>query len=258
MNRWIDIHCHLNMLELEPSESLSQATVNGVEKVINIATEPADFDQVIETVKRFYPQVLCAVGVHPHEAKQYNLEFENRLIASLNDPGVVAVGEIGLDFFYDNSPREKQKEIFRRQLEIASHYKKPIEIHTREAEKETVAILKEFKRSFIGVFHCFSGSEWLAKEAMDLGFDISASGIITFPKAEALRNIIKEVPLERLHIETDAPFLAPVPQRGKKNTPAFVVHTARKLSEIKNTPESELSQILWSNARRLFGFEEIG
>jgi TatD DNase family protein len=164
----------------------------------------------------------------------------------------VAVGEIGLDYYYDHSPREEQKDAFRRQLEIAARHQMPIEIHTRDAEADTVEILNEFRGRLSGIVHCFTGTMWLARQALDLGLDISFSGVITFKNAGDLREVVKFVPLERLHVETDAPFLAPVPMRGKSNQPAFVVHTARAVAQLKQISEDQLLEATRNNARRTF------
>jgi TatD DNase family protein len=170
----------------------------------------------------------------------------------LNDREVLAVGEVGLDFYYEHSPRDIQTKVFRNQLELAQEFNLPIEIHTRDAEKETIEMVKAFGGKIRGLVHCFSGSQWLADEALALGLNLSISGIVTFPKAEELRQVVKSIPLERIHVETDAPFLTPVPFRGKKNTPALVVHTAQKVAELHGISLEQLAQQVRENALQLF------
>ena len=162
------------------------------------------------------------------------------------------LAEIGLDYYYSHSEHDVQREVFRKQMAIAAEFNLPIEIHTRDAEADTIEILKEFSGRVKGLFHCFTGTQWLADEGLALGYNISISGVVTFKSAEALRAVVKTVPLDRLHIETDAPFLAPVPNRGKKNEPALLVHTAQVVAELKGISVEELSRHTSENARRLF------
>jgi TatD DNase family protein len=250
---WIDVHTHLNFLKgITPEQAIQQAKENGVSRIITIGTEPKDHDVVLEIARKHFPVVACTLGVHPHEGQVYSDEVETYLEAHVSEKSVVAIGEIGLDYHYETSPREQQKQAFRRQLELAKRHRLPVEIHTREAEADTVEILTDFKGSVGGILHCFTSSQWLAEQALDLGFDISFSGIITFKNAEDLRNVVKYVPLDRLHVETDAPYLAPVPQRGKSNVPAYIVHTAQLVSELKGITLEQLQNATRSNARRTF------
>ncbi|MGE0631882.1 MAG: TatD family hydrolase [Pseudobdellovibrionaceae bacterium] len=249
---WYDIHAHLNMLEDSPEVSLQKAADAGVEKVITIGTEPKDHQVVLDLARKFYPKVYCTLGVHPHEGAVYNNEVEKWLDQHLPEKEVVAVGEIGLDYYYNNSPVEAQKEAFRRQLALAKRHKMPVQIHTRDAEQDTVDIIKEFAGEVVGVIHCFTSSKWLAEEALRLGYNISFSGIVTFKNANDLREVAKMVPLDRMHVETDAPFLAPVPQRGKKNTPAFVVHTAELVATLKGITKEQLAEATCANAKKMF------
>lgn len=249
---WIDVHAHLDMLEDAPEVALQKAKAAGVSKIVTIGTEPSDHDFVLKTAKQFYPDVYCTLGVHPHQGILWKDEIEVFLDKHLPEREVIAVGEIGLDYHYNQSPVEEQREAFRRQLDIARRHKLPVQIHTRDAEKDTVEILKEFKGQVTGLIHCFTSSAWLAKECLDLGYNISFSGIVTFKNAEDLRETCKMVPLNRMHVETDAPFLAPVPQRGKKNTPAYVIHTAALVAQLKNVSEEKLAEATNENARQLF------
>jgi TatD DNase family protein len=248
--RWIDVHAHLEMLEVTESEVLDLCRQNGVRQLITIGTHPEENKKVLEIARRHHPTVACALGVHPHEAKFYDDDAEAELEAACASETVVAVGEIGLDYYYDHSERDAQREVFRRQLALAQKLGLPVEIHTREAEKDTMEILREF--NVRGLVHCFTGTSWLARQALDYGLDISFSGIVTFKNADDLRSTLKTVPLERLHIETDSPFLTPVPHRGKKNNPSLLTHTAAFLSDFLKIPEEKLSEHTWANARRLF------
>ncbi|MES2857034.1 MAG: TatD family hydrolase, partial [Bdellovibrionota bacterium] len=209
---WIDVHTHLNFLKgVTPEEALEQGRAAGVTRFITIGTEPADHEIVLGLATKYFPEVACTLGVHPHEGKIYNDEVEAYLDKIVSRKEVVAVGEIGLDYYYDNSPREEQKDAFRRQLTIAAKHGMPVEIHTRDAEPDTIEILKEFKGKVGGIIHCFTGTQWLAEQALDVGFDISFSGVVTFKSAEELRAVARYVPLDRIHVETDAPFLTPMP-----------------------------------------------
>lgn len=250
---WIDVHTHLNFLkDMTVEEGLAQARAAGVSRFITIGTEPQDHPVVLAIAQKYFPEVACTLGIHPHEGQVYSDEIEAFMDANLPRPEVVAVGEIGLDYYYDNSPREEQKDAFRRQLTLAAKHKMPIEIHTRNAEQDTVDILNEFRGRVTGIVHCFTGTMWLAKQALDIGLDISLSGVVTFKKAEELRDVAKYVPLDRVHVETDAPFLAPVPQRGKPNVPAYVVHTAACVAELRGIPLEELRLATIANAQRTF------
>lgn len=224
----------------------------GVERFITIGTEPKDHEVVLELARKYYPEVVCTLGVHPHEAKLYTDEVETFIAAHLGDREVVAVGEIGLDYYYENSEREAQKEAFRRQLALSLKHDLPVEIHTRDAEEDTLAILREFGGQVRGLLHCFTSSLAMAKSALELGLDISFSGVVTFKNADELRDVVRFVPLDRLHVETDAPFLAPIPMRGKPNVPAYVVHTARRVAELKGVTDAQLMSAACANARRLF------
>ena len=252
MAGWIDVHTHLNFLEDSPEESLKRARENGVDQVITIGTEPKDHQVVLELAEKFYPQVHCTLGVHPHEGVQYNDEVEQFLIENLTNEKVVAVGEIGLDFYYNNSPKAEQIEAFKRQMAIAERFDLPVEIHTRDAEPETIEVLNEFKGRVKGLIHCFTGTMELGKAALDCGFDISFSGVVTFKNAEALREVADMVPMDRIHVETDAPFLTPVPHRGRKNSPCYVIHTAELIAQRKNISMDELKSQTRANAVALF------
>lgn len=248
---WVDVHAHLNMLEIDPAQTIKNAAEQGVVRMISIATQPSEFDTLIELTDRFYPTVSCTMGVHPHEAKLFSQSIFNDILERTKNPKVVAIGEIGLDFYYLHSEKKEQHSAFQLQLEIAQQVGLPIEIHAREAEKEIVDEVTRFP-NVKGLVHCFTGSAWFAEEMLARGYDLSFSGVITFKNAQNLRQVVGKVPLNRMHIETDAPFLAPIPHRGKKNEPAYIVETARWVSELKGIGLTELSQQLKANALGLF------
>lgn len=252
MTPWMDVHCHLNFLDIPAEQAVEQALNAGVERMVTIGTCPEDHPVVLDLVQRFPEHVYGTLGVHPHDAKLFTNEVEAWLKENLIAPQIIAVGEIGLDYYYENSPRDVQQEVFRRQLRIAEELALPVEIHTRDAEEDTINILKEFGGSLRGLVHCFTGTQWLADEALKLGLNISISGVVTFKKAEELRAVVKSLPLDRLHVETDAPFLAPVPQRGRKNLPEYVTHTAEFVAALKNISLQELSDATRENACQLF------
>lgn len=253
MLEWIDVHTHLDRLEGGPEAALRLAQDAGVKRLITIGTEPADLPLVIELAEKFAPHVFCTIGVHPHDGVKYNSEVGAFLRKNASHPRVVAIGEIGLDYFYNQSPKEEQLSAFREQLQIASEVGLPVEIHTRDAEEDTIQLLKEFEGKVKGIIHCFTGTEFLAREALNLGYNISISGVVTFKNADSLRSIVRDiVPLDRLHVETDAPFLAPVPMRGKSNTSAYVVHTAQVVADLKNVSLQTLSEQTKKTQRNYF------
>ena len=250
--QWIDVHAHLNMLEEGVDAAIENARQAGVHRIVTIGTEPKDHPIVLEIARKHFPQVFCTLGVHPHDGKVYTPEVGKFIEENAADPCVVAIGEIGLDYYYNQSPKEEQIEAFRAQLGIAERTGLPVEIHTRDAEEDTISVLKEFKGRVKGIIHCFTGTRWLAEQALDLGFNISISGVVTFKSADDLRATVKMLPLDRIHVETDAPFLAPIPMRGKKNTPAYVVHTAKFVAELKGVTLEELCEQTRKNALAMF------
>lgn len=253
MLEWIDIHCHLDRLEGGAEYALKLAQEAGVKNLITIGTEPEDLPVMLELAKKYAPYVYCTLGIHPHEGVKYTNEVGDYLRANAPHPRVVAIGEIGLDYHYNQSPKEEQLHAFREQLQIAADLDLPVEIHTRDAEEDTIAVLKEFEGRVKGLIHCFTGTATLAQQALDLGFNISISGVVTFKNAEDLRQIVKNIiPIDRLHIETDAPFLAPIPMRGRPNTSAYVVHTAQVVADLKNVSLQTLSEQTKKNAQQLF------
>ena len=255
--KWIDVHMHIDKLESDPDEALSRALKAGVDRVITIGTEPADHPVVVKWATEKFPQVSCTLGIHPHEATLWSKAVGDSIRGYLADGTesarvVVAVGEIGLDYYYNQSPTEVQILAFEQQMDLAHELNLPVEIHTRDADSDTAEILKKYRGKVRGLLHCFTSSLELAKVAIDCGFDISISGVVTFKNAEDLRSVVKWLPLDRLHIETDAPFLAPVPMRGKKNVPEYVVHTAEAVAKLKGITTEQLSLTTRNNAQNLF------
>lgn len=251
----VDSHCHLDfpVLASDIEGVMARARAAGVGVCLSICTKLENFAGVRDMAARF-DNVWCSVGVHPHEAAVEPLADAAPLIERAGDTKTIGIGETGLDYFYEHSPRAAQAANFRAHIEAARRTKLPLIVHTRDAEDETVAILREetAKGAFAGVLHCFSGTGMLAQAALDLGFYISVSGIMTFKNSEALRAVLKDVPLDRLLVETDAPYLAPVPHRGKPNEPAFVAHTAAALAKLKGIGVEELARATTDNFFRLF------
>ena len=252
----IDSHCHLDSSEFDADrdEVIARALEAGVEHMVAIGTGngPPDLEAGIRLADRYAP-FYATVGIHPHDAAKAGQADFDRLAELLSHPKVVALGEIGLDYHYDFSPRETQRSVFIRQMEIAAAAKKPIVIHTREAWDDTVALLEQHWKPHAigGIMHCFSGGPDEARRALDLGFYLSFGGIVTFPKALDVQAAAREAPADRILVETDAPYLAPVPKRGKRNEPALIVHTARKLAELRGQSLEELGRVTSDNFRRL-------
>ena len=251
----VDSHCHLDFPDYAGQVDLvgARATEAGVGVCLSIGTELKRFSGVIAVAEKF-PNVWCSVGVHPHESEKELLDDEAALIRETPHPKVVGIGETGLDYYYEHSPRGPQQKNFRSHIAAARKTGLPVIVHTRDADDDTIDILGDemAKGRFAGLIHCFTGTQKLADAALELGLYISVSGIATFKNSRALRDVIETVPLERLLVETDAPFLAPVPHRGKTNEPAFVVHTAKMLADLKGVSEAELAKATTENFFRLF------
>jgi TatD DNase family protein len=230
---------------------LERAAEAGLTAVIAVGTTLADCRKAVALAGR-HPLLYAAVGIHPHEAKGIDAGTYDALRLLARRDKVVAVGEIGLDFHYDHSPREVQLRRFVEQLDLAEELDLPVIIHDREAHAETLEILRSRNGRPRGVFHCFSGDLAMARECLDMGFHLSVAGPVTYPKADQLRDVAREIPLERLLIETDAPYLAPQTHRGRRNEPAYVVETAGRLAEIRGLTVGELKRATSANARRLF------
>lgn len=251
----VDSHCHLDFPEFAPELDavVARARAAGVGRMVTICTRLSKFDQVLKVAERF-DDVSCTVGVHPHEAAKERGEDTARIVELTRNPKVVGIGETGLDYYYEHSPRDRQAASFRAHMAAARQSGLPLVVHARDADDDMAALLAEEmgKGAFTGVLHCFSSSRQLAEKAVEIGLYISLSGIVTFKKADELRETAKSVPLDRLLVETDAPYLAPVPMRGKRNEPAFVAHTAAAVAALRGmTPEALAAQTT-DNFFRLF------
>ena len=253
---WVDVHTHLNMLPQPVGEVLEAARASGVKNVITIGTQPEDWPRVMEFCTT-HPEVKGTLGVHPQHAALYSDRVERELKTSLQSPGIVACGEIGLDYYRQPFDPALQREVFSRQMSLAGELNLPVEIHTRSAEGDSLQILKKFAGRVRGLVHCFTGTWEFARAALDLGHDISFSGIVTFKKALDLKEVCRKTPLSRLHLETDAPYLAPVPYRGKSNQPAYLIHTAEVVAGLKKVSLKELSRQTLLNRDRLFNKQEV-
>lgn len=251
----VDSHCHLDFPEFadELDQVVERARLQGVGLMLTINTHVTRFHQVLAVAERF-PEVYCTVGIHPHEAGSEPAADVETLIRLAAHPKVVGFGETGLDYYYDKSPRDRQRDSFRIHIDAARRTGLPVVIHTRDADEDMAAILGEemAKGRFTGLVHCFSSGKQLADIALEFGLFISVSGIVTFKKAEALQATIAAVPLDRLLVETDCPFLAPIPYRGKRNEPAYVTHTASKLAELKGLEPAVLAEATTANFLKLF------
>lgn len=246
----VDHHCHLDFPDFAPDldQIVERARAGGLCAMVTISTRVREFDKIRVLAER-YEGVYCSVGTHPHNADEERDIPVERLVELAAHPKVVAIGEAGLDYHYKHSTPEAQAEGFRRHIAAARITGLPLEIHTREADDDTIAILEDehAKGPFPAVIHCFTGGAELARRALALGLYISFSGVVTFRKSEALREIARLVPLDRLLVETDAPFLAPDPFRGKRNEPSYVIHTAAALAVAKGVPLNELADITTDN-----------
>lgn len=258
---FVDSHAHIDGEEFDADREdvVARARAAGVLAILNVGTGDPHSGKLERAVAlaESYVEVFAAVGVHPHDAKLYDENAEQRLRELSRNSRVIALGEMGLDFHYDNSPRETQREVFARQLRLAREENLPVIIHSREADEETIEILRSDYAGNTrgGIMHCFGGGMPLAEAALELGFMISFAGNVTFKKAENLRDVARIVPLERMFVETDCPYLAPVPLRGRRNEPAFVVETARFIAEMRGLEPVEFGRVTSENFARFFGLE---
>ncbi|MDB5677174.1 TatD family hydrolase [Sphingomonas bacterium] len=253
--RLADSHCHLNYKGLaeQQADILTRARASGVVAMLNISTREREWDDVI-AVADAHDDVWATVGIHPHEADQHAHVDAAKLIERATHPRVVGIGESGLDYYYDRSDRERQRASFRAHLAASRETGLPIVVHTRDAEEDTIDILRDEmgKGAYPGVIHCFTASGNFADKALDLGLYISISGIVTFKNAKDLQEIAARLPLDRLLIETDAPFLAPVPHRGRTGEPAFVADTCRFLAQLRGEDADDLADATRVNFHKLF------
>lgn len=258
---WIDSHCHLNHKGIaekgNPSALIDGAYHAGVDGMLTICCRMSEEIDVLREIANGHDNVWCSIGTHPHDAglaQEKTFSVDDIVAMAANDKNIVAIGETGLDYYYDNSPRGDQKESFIKHIKACIAAGVPMIVHTRDAEEDTIEIMREYGagKGLKGVMHCFSGTQWLADQALELGFYISFSGIVTFKKAQELRDVAKNVPLDRVLVETDAPYLAPVPYRGKVNEPAYVAHTGAFLAELYGLEPAEFAKITTENFFRLF------
>ncbi len=251
----IDSHCHLDYFHDDDLAAvLARAREAGVGEMVSISTR-LDQAPALIALAAAHAQLWCTIGVHPHHVAEAPLAEEAALVALAAHPKVIGIGESGLDYFYDRAPRPRQQESFRIHIRAARKAGVPLVIHARDADEDIAAILREESEeggAFAFLLHCFSSGRDLAETALALGGYVSFSGMLTFPKSEAIRDIARAIPAERLLVETDAPYLAPAPHRGKRNEPALVVHTARKLAELRGLDEAALACLTVANFRRLF------
>ncbi|MEI2385761.1 TatD family hydrolase [Breoghania sp. JC706] len=252
----VDSHCHLDFPDFEEERDAIVARANeaGVETMVTISTRVKQFDR-IRAIAESYDCVWCSIGTHPHNAdEELDISADQLVEMAEAHPKIVAIGEAGLDYFYDKAPREAQAEGFRRHIDAARRTGLPLVIHSRDADDDMIAILSEEmgKGAFPAILHCFSSGRELALRGVELGLYLSFSGILTFKKSEEIRDIACEIPADRLLVETDSPYLAPVPKRGKRNEPSFVVNTAKVLAETRGASFEEIAATTTENFYRLF------
>ncbi|MEO1018903.1 MAG: TatD family hydrolase [Pseudomonadota bacterium] len=256
----VDSHCHLDNPRLaeDESEVVSRAREAGVRVMQTIGTKLSTFARTREVAER-HDNVYCSIGVHPHEAGSEGISSPEPLLAEIKHPKVIGIGESGLDYYYDKSPRDRQADNFRAHIEAAREAALPLIIHTRDADEDTAAILEDemAKGIFAGVVHCFSSSRRLAERATEVGLFLGIGGMLTFNRSDELRAIVADMPHDRIILETDAPYLAPVPYRGKINEPAYTRHVAERLAEVWETDIEEVARVTTANFFRLFNKAEI-
>lgn len=254
----IDSHCHLDFEDFAAegvAEVVNRARTAGVERMLTICCEIAKFPSILAIAKQF-DFINCSIGTHPHQSNEpaeVALTTADIVAQSKQSDKIVALGETGLDYYYDFSPKEVQQQVFTRHIEAALETGLPLIIHTRDAEEDTMRLLRDVGQGRVrGVMHCFTGTQWLADQALDIGFYISLSGILTFKKSQDLRDIAKTVPIDKLLVETDSPYLAPMPYRGKRNEPSYVVETAKVLAEVKGVDYATIAAQTTQNFYTLF------
>lgn len=249
-----DSHAHIddNRFDTDRDETIQRAVQNGVKGIINIGADMASSARSVELASR-YEEIYAAVGIHPHDAKDaIDSDYEMMARWVAKEPKIVAIGEIGLDYYYDWSPRDVQQAVFIRQIDLARQLGKPIIIHDRDAHGDLLTIVKKEAQGMTGVFHCFSGSLEMAQEVIRLGFYVSFAGPVTFDKSVKVKEIAAAVPLDRLLVETDSPYLTPNPYRGRRNEPAHVRFVAEEIARLRNLPLEAVAEATTANVRQLF------
>ncbi len=252
---YIDTHSHITFPDFEHDlpEVIQRAKDAKLEAIINIALDDKALEKSLKLSEEYPNYIYTTFGIHPHEAKEWSQDHVKKIKELAKQKKIIAVGEMGLDYYYEHSSKEQQKKAFRESLRLAQELNLPTIIHIRDASKDAMMIIhEENKGSLKGVLHCFGGDMDLAREALELGLLISFTGIVTFPKATNVKEAVKQIPLESIMIETDCPFLAPVPYRGKRNEPAYVIKVAEAIAEIKGLTIEEVAQQATKNAQRFF------
>ncbi|OUM93358.1 MAG: hypothetical protein BAA04_05510 [Firmicutes bacterium ZCTH02-B6] len=250
----VDSHAHLDheLFAGDVDAVIERARAAGVYYIVTIGADLASSEAAVRLADK-YPCVYATVGIHPHDAVQLDDAAYRRLKALAAHPRVVAIGEIGLDYYYDHSPRPVQRQAFIRQLELARETGLPFVVHNREADADTLAVLRDWARDLPGLMHSFAGNEDMLAECLEMGYLVSTGGMVTFKNAEAIRSVMSRVPLDRLLVETDAPYLTPVPLRGRRNEPAFVQYVVAFLAQLRGTDPNQLAAVTTANACRFFG-----
>lgn len=248
----IDTHTHINMIEsISIEEILNNAKENGIEKVIVPSANPEDFPEIVELINK-YDNVYGMLGVHPSDAKDWDGSLINQIKDLCNNKKIVAIGEIGLDYYWDKSFNDLQTDVFIKQIKLANELNLPLDVHDREAHKDTFDILKQYNINSKVVMHCFSGSVEFAKECVNEGYYLGIGGVVTFKNAIKMKEVAKHIPLEYIILETDAPYLTPVPYRGTENQPAYVKYVAEEIAKLKEISYEEVKNVTTSNAERIF------
>lgn len=248
----IDTHTHINMIEsISIEEILNNAKENGIEKVIVPSANPKDFPEIVELINK-YDNVYGMLGVHPSDAKDWDDSLINQIKDLCNNKKIVAIGEIGLDYYWDKSFNDLQMDVFIKQIKLANELNLPLDVHDREAHKDTFDILKQYNINSKVVMHCFSGSVEFAKECVKEGYYLGIGGVVTFKNAIKMKEVAKHIPLEYIILETDAPYLTPVPYRGTENQPAYVKYVAEEIAKLKEISYEEVKNVTTSNAERIF------
>ena len=256
MTSFIDTHCHLDKLDSTPEEAIIEAKQAGVQRMVTVSVDEPSLDFVSSMVRQF-PEVYGSVGFHPHDAAELTEDLEQKIRKlALEEKKLIAIGETGLDYHYMYSSAEVQQQVFSKQLQLAVELNLPVIMHSREAETDTLNILQEIPVPSLGVAHSFTSSFEMAKTLIEMGWYIGINGIVTFKNAEDLREVVSWLPLDRLLLETDSPFLAPTPFRGKPNKPAYIPAIATFIAKLRGISLEQLSEQTSANAQRLFNFSE--
>lgn len=246
----VDTHAHIDMSE-NVSEVIKNANDNGIKKIIIPSVEEEYFEKIIQ-ITEDYDNVFCQLGLFPSEAKKWSKEVKDKIRKLAQHPKVVAIGEIGLDYYWDKSFVEEQKQMFIEEILLANELNLPIVVHDREAHKDSIDIVKEYNKASQVVFHCFSGSVEMMRECVKNNWYIALGGVVTFKNAKKMKDVAKEIPLDYLLLETDSPYLTPVPYRGKENQPAYIKYVAEEIANLRNEPVEDIIKITTANAERVF------